>query len=333
MEHELISVIVPVYNVAPYLEGCLDSILAQTHKNLQIILVDDGSTDGSSGICDRYAARDPRIRVIHRENLGVSAARNAGLAAATGAWIGWVDSDDWIEPEMFARLLENAIRENAHMAICGRYQEYPDRRTPFGPKAETVLTGAEGLLQLLEETQVDNALYDKLYRRKLFDGIRFPEGRTFEDLAVLYRIFEAAERIACLPQPLYHYRQRPTGIIGNTCLDNRMNHFLAAKNRLEDLLPRHPEFKALLENRCATAAIGLWTAYYRNPKALRRGYLPRLKDVSRFAAPLCRRAAKAPGLGMAGKLAVGLVPHATPLTFAGAYLIGRLYERKHGRTL
>lgn len=333
MEHATVSVIVPVYHVKPYLNSCLDSILAQTYENLQIILVDDGSTDGSGSICDQYAARDPRIRVIHQENLGVSAARNAGLAAATGTWIGWVDSDDWIEPEMFARLLEGATQENADIALCGRYQEYPDRRVPFGPKSEAVLTGSAGLLSLLEETQMDNALYDKLYRRELFDGIRFPEGRTYEDLAVLYRVFEKADRILCLTQPLYHYRQRPTGIIGNTGLDNRMNHFLAAKNRLEDLLPRHPEFEALLENRCATAAIGLWTAYYRNPKALRRAYLPQMKEISRFAAPLCRRAARTPGLGMAGKMAVRLVPHPTPWAFAGAYLIGKLYERKHGRTL
>lgn len=333
MEQRTISVIVPVYNVKPYLNTCLDSILAQTYENLQIILVDDGSADGSGSICDQYAARDPRIQVIHQENLGVSAARNAGLAAATGAWIGWVDSDDWIEPEMFTRLLEGAIRENADIAICGRYQEYPDRQVPFGPESERILTGPEGLFSLLEEKQMDNALYDKLYRRELFDGIRFPEGRTYEDLAVLYRVFEEAARILCLPERLYHYRQRPTGIIGNTGLDNRMNHFLAAKNRLEDLLPRHPEFLNLLENRCATAAIGLWTAYYRNRKDLRREYLPQMKEISRFAAPLCRRAARAPGLGMGGRLAVRLVAHPTPWAFAGAYLIGKLYERKHGRTL
>lgn len=333
MEHRTISVIVPVYNVKPYLNTCLDSILAQTYEDLQIILVDDGSTDGSGSICHRYAARDKRIRVIHQKNLGVSAARNAGLAAATGAWIGWVDSDDRIEPEMFARLLEGALRENADIAICGRYQEYPDRQVPFGPEAEGLLTRDQGLLSLLEEKQMDNALYDKLYRRELFEGIRFPEGRTYEDLAVLYRVFEKADRILCLPQRLYHYRQRPTGIIGNTGLDNRMNHFLAAKNRLEDLLPRHPEFRDLLENRCATAAIGLWTAYYRNHKDLRRAYLPQMKEIAAFAAPLCRRAARTSGLGMAGKIAVHLVPHPTPWAFAGAYLIGRLYERKHGRTL
>ena len=108
MSEPKISVIVPVYKVEPYLRKCLDSIVGQTYQNLEIILVDDGSPDGCGAICDEYAAQDKRVRVIHKANGGVSSARNAGLTAATGEWIGWVDSDDWIEPDMYERMLELA---------------------------------------------------------------------------------------------------------------------------------------------------------------------------------------------------------------------------------
>ena len=330
---ERISVIVPIYNVEPYLKTCLDSLLFQTHPQLQIILVDDGSTDRCGEICLEYAAKDPRITLISQENRGVSAARNAGLDAATGQWIGWVDPDDWIEENMFQHLLENALREEADISICGRFQEYPHRTVPFGPVEHTLLGREEALLALLEEKELDNALYDKLYRRELFDGICFPEGRTYEDLAVLYRVFEKAGRICLSPKPLYHYRQRPTGIVGNTGLRNRMNHYLAARQRLEDMAPRYAAFEGLLRGRCVTAALGLWAAYYRNPPSVRRAYRSQLEEVSHFCAPMCRDASGMPGVGLAGRFVTKLIPYPTCWAFALAGLIGWLYERKNGRTL
>ena len=122
MKEPKISVIVPVYKVEPYLRKCLDSIVNQTYRNLEIILVDDGSPDNCGAICDEYAAGDGRIRVIHQENGGVSSARNAGLSAVTGEWVGWVDSDDWIEPDMYEYLLKNALEQNADIAVCSHYE-------------------------------------------------------------------------------------------------------------------------------------------------------------------------------------------------------------------
>ena len=121
-----ISIIVPVYKVEPYLRKCLDSIVGQTYQKLEIILVDDGSPDSCGAICDAYAARDERIRVIHKENGGVASARNAGLDAATGDYIGWVDSDDWIEADMFECLLKGAEDYDADIVVCGREDSYPD---------------------------------------------------------------------------------------------------------------------------------------------------------------------------------------------------------------
>ena len=127
VDGERISVIVPVYKVEPYLRKCLDSIVNQTYRNLEIILVDDGSPDNCGRICDEYAERDKRIRVIHQKNGGVSSARNEGLKIASGDWIGWVDSDDWIEPDMFEYLLENAKKSKADIAVCSRKEWYKDR--------------------------------------------------------------------------------------------------------------------------------------------------------------------------------------------------------------
>ncbi len=121
----MISVIVPVYNVEPYLAGCLDSILSQTYRDLEILLIDDGSTDRGGTICDEYAAKDPRIRVFHTENRGLSAARNRGLDEAKGEYVGFVDSDDRIDPDMFEYLLEAAERTGADVTECGVFVEYP----------------------------------------------------------------------------------------------------------------------------------------------------------------------------------------------------------------
>ena len=148
MSEPKISVIVPVYKVEPYLRKCLDSIAGQTYQNLEIILVDDGSPDSCGSICDEYAVQDKRVRVIHKENGGVSSARNAGLAAATGDWIGWVDSDDWIEPDLYSYMLEKVREYGADIAVCSRTEVYPDRKVVRG-WGEDLVMGREDALSLL----------------------------------------------------------------------------------------------------------------------------------------------------------------------------------------
>ena len=151
----LISVIVPVYNVAPYLTRCLDSIVMQTWQNLEIILVDDGSRDDSVGICDLYAARDARIRVIHKENGGLSSARNAGLDIAAGEYVGFVDSDDWIEPDMFEYLLQNAENYGADIATCGHVDEF-NKSITVKTTEQVLLLDTEGSLRMLLENSIVN---------------------------------------------------------------------------------------------------------------------------------------------------------------------------------
>ena len=330
-----ISIIVPIYKVEVYLRQCLDSILNQTYGNLEIILVEDGSPDRCGAICDEYAQRDGRIRVIHQENGGVSAARNAGLEAATGQWIGWVDPDDWIDPDMFERLITAGEQEEepVDVVICGGYEEYRYRQVPFGWPCRQLLDREEALQGLLEDRYMHNALYDKLWRRELYEGIRFPVGHTYEDLAVIYRLYEQADRFLCLPDRKYHYRQHPYGIMGDCSLKNRLDHCLAAGQRCQDMIRRWPQWSDLLEGRCVTAAIGVWCGYYCNPREERKKYLPQLREMARYAGDKAGTVRKDTSRGLAGQMVIRLLPHATWWSFGLAWGIGRLYRIRHGRSL
>lgn len=333
MEQPTVSIIVPVYKVEDYLEDCLDSILRQTVQNVQIILVDDGSPDSCGAICDVYGAKDGRIQVIHQTNGGVAAARNAGLAAAAGDWIVWVDSDDWIDPDMLAYLLENALASQADVCICGRYEERPGSTGFFGFSEKTVLDQKAAIKALLESRVLDDALYDKLWKRTLFDGIRFPEGKTYEDLATVYRLLGKAERVLCLPEPKYHYRHRGGSIMGDTSLPNRVNHYLFAQQRYADLIGEFPEFQDLLEERCLAAAVGIWCGYCHNRRSLRKQYAAQIRDIADYAKPRVRQAVKRTSSGLAGRLVLRLLPYDKWWAFRLAFFIGWLYQCKHGRTL
>ena len=333
MQQPRISIIVPIYKVEKYLPTCLDSILAQTYRNLEIILVDDGSPDGCGSICDAYGAKDSRIRVFHQSNGGVAAARNAGLDAARGDWIGWVDSDDWIEPDMFAYLLENALAAQADICVCGRFEELRSRTAYFGRTEYALLDQKSAMKALLEERYMDSALYDKMWRRELFQDIRFTVGQTYEDLAAVHRLFAKAEKVLFLSEPKYHYRRRDDGIVGDTSLPNRMNHYNAAQQRYANMVKDFSEFQELLELRCITAAIGIWCGYYHNPISVRREYAPQLRQIAQFAKPGVKKALKDTNCGLAGRMVIRLLPYDRWWAFALAGLISRLYQWKHGRML
>lgn len=196
-----ISVIVPVYNVEPYLRRCLNSILEQTHRDLEILIIDDGSTDGSGAICDAYK-NDGRVRVFHTENRGLSAARNLGLDFVTGQYIGFVDSDDWIEPDMFEMLYRKAIETGKDVIACGIFNEYDK-----GTIKTSYHYHAENALLALLNNELGNMVWNKLWRKSCFDRVRFPEGMLFEDTAIAYQIFADAE-VATIPDCYYHYVHR-----------------------------------------------------------------------------------------------------------------------------
>lgn len=225
----LISIIVPVYNVKDYVEKCLDSICGQTYKNLEIVVVDDGSTDGSGEICDTYASKDRRIRVIHRKNGGLSAARNEGLDAATGEFLGFVDSDDWIDLDMFKFLYELLETEEADISICSHYIERSGRtKIKYSSDEVLNLVPRDAMRLLVEDDIIRNFAWDKLYRRTLFRELRFPQGRYFEDIAVMYKVFYQARKIVMKGHPKYHYMVRTNSITGSKYNPEKEYHMFLA---------------------------------------------------------------------------------------------------------
>ena len=224
----LISVIVPVYRVEAFLPRCLDSICGQTYRNLEIILVDDGSPDNCGKICDEYGEKDPRIRVIHKENGGLSSARNAGLDAAAGEYIGFVDSDDWIAPEMYETLLRAIEKWDAQLACCGRYdvrEKTGEEKIGLCPKKDECVSGVAFAGKIFRYDGCDSSACDKLYRRELLEGLRYPEGRVCEDMPVTYRLALKAERAALCPKPMYYYFHRQGSITQTREITDKTFHY------------------------------------------------------------------------------------------------------------
>jgi glycosyltransferase involved in cell wall biosynthesis len=213
-KENLISVIVPVYNMENYLEKCLDSITGQSYRNLEIILVDDASKDNSGKICDRYAAKDGRIKVIHRaKNGGLSAARNSGLDIATGDYLGFADSDDWLEKDMYQFLLDNLLQVNADISLCGFSRIFDDFELPNDKSySYRVLRGEDALALLLQDRIIQNFYWCKLYKKDLLNGIRMPEGKIFEDIFTQHLIFEKAQKVVLHNVPKYNYQQRSSSV-------------------------------------------------------------------------------------------------------------------------
>lgn len=209
-----VAVIVPVYNVVEYLPRCLDSILAQTHTALSIIVVDDGSTDGSGAMADNYATRDSRLKVIHRTHAGVAAARNTGVASVTEPYLTFVDADDYVTPDYVATLLKALQTNGTPMAMVGlRRLDEQWRAYTVDQHGQSVMTTREVLATMMQaDDPLTIAVYAKLYATSLFKDVQFPVGHTSEDVAVMYQLLSQCPQIAVdlTPQYFYCYRQQST---------------------------------------------------------------------------------------------------------------------------
>ena len=205
-----ISIIVPIYNIEKYLPRCLDSILAQTYKDIEVILVDDGSADDSGIIADKYASKDQRIKVIHQTNKGVSIARNAGLDSATGDYIGFVDGDDFIEPDMYELLMQIIDEQQVDIAHCGYQMVYPSRIDYYyNTKEKRKMNREEGVLELLKGIKMEPGLWNKLYKAELFKQVRLPVGiAETEDLLCNFELFSLAKSSYFYDVAKYHYMLR-----------------------------------------------------------------------------------------------------------------------------
>lgn len=218
-EKDLISVIIPVYNCGPYLAQCLDSVLAQSYRNLEIILVDDGSTDSSYEICRLYEEKDSRIKLLHKENGGQSSARNLGLDKCTGSYIMFTDSDDYVSPSMIGKLYGRITKDAGDLAMCNAsyaYEDGTERLVWSGWKTAAIWSEKDFWDENVNLVNVATMLpVNKLYPRKLFDSLRFAEGRVQEDELILDKIIRQCGRISVIAEPLYYYRQRKSGTMGS----------------------------------------------------------------------------------------------------------------------
>lgn len=284
----MISVIVPVYNVEPYLRKCLDSIVDQTCQDLEILVIDDGSEDHCGEICDAYAARDPKIRVFHTKNRGLSAARNLGLDHAKGEYVGFVDSDDWIEPDMYESLLAAAERTGADVAECGVFREYPNR-TLERRRKDLVMSGTEAVWALLHG-KLAEAVWNKLWNRRCFEQIRFPEGRIFEEYATTWRVFSGIDLVCTVSASKYHYLQREGSLSRRHDMRTLAGYWLAQRERYETLRDQADGASTRrLLRLCAVAVSRTW-AYCRTCDAEERkawgGVLREMHAFTRQYLPL-----------------------------------------------
>lgn len=262
---ELISVIVPVYNVESYVAECIESIQNQTYMNLEIILVNDGSTDASGDICDQYAAYDERIQVIHKENAGVSAARNTGIESANGDYIGFVDSDDYIAPTMYEDMLKLMAEHDLDIIEC----------TAFRNNGDTNIEGCnDGSLEIFNRDEaLKMAMYDcfvavwsQLYKRRVISDVRFPVGRKFEDTATSYLYVANANRVGHINRCYYYYRLNPNSIT-QTSFDakSRWDFVLGYEERLQYAIDHQLPYVDDCNSLLMKAVLSCLTAYYAKP--------------------------------------------------------------------
>lgn len=259
----MISILVPIYNVEKYLRRCIDSILAQTLRDYEIILVNDGSTDQSGAICDAYAAEHDCIRVIHQENAGVAQARNVLLATAAGEYITFVDSDDSIEPMYLETLLGDLQKKRADISICSWCEvDEDDIRTEITwdqkEKGFQIWTAEEAVRRLLYQKAIDTNLWGKLYRREVLEGVVFPAGKAYEDLAVAYQVFLKGKKISYRPEALYRYTSNTKGISQSVFAARRMDLIDNVESMYAHIEKQYPEFRAAARARLLRAYIHVY---------------------------------------------------------------------------
>ena len=231
MSSPKISVVVPVYNVEKYLEKCVESILSQTFSDFELILVDDGSTDSSGKICDQFAQKDSRIRVIHKENGGISSARNTCVQSAECEYISFIDSDDFVESNYLACLYDLVVKNDCDIAVGSIYNCYGDKRIPQCVKRESlVCDGKTALKYALEGVYVPGSLCSKLIRRDLMVNRDFIIGKTYEDAFYMPELLLSAEKIAITTEPLYNYWHRVNSITTEAFSDKCLHVIEAYQN-------------------------------------------------------------------------------------------------------
>ncbi len=322
----LISVVVPVYNVEDYLEECVESIRAQTYRNTEIILVNDGSTDRSAELCREYARKDERIIVAEQSNSGLSQARNRGIETAKGEYIAFVDSDDYIAPEMLSRLYGRMAEDGSDLALCG-YWTVDENRKPLVPcrVRDGCLSGMEAL-SMLSSNEFRGVAFgiacNKLYRKDLFDGIRFPPGKYHEDVFTLHLLLDRSAKVSVVDDYLYFYRQRGNSITKEGYSVRHLDGVEGFYRRYCYYRSKGEGYQQLLQG----AGQDVATAFYQSKIRYRPktgAEKERVKEINRMAREVCLDRFWKWSAGMKVKL---LAPH---VLFAVSSLKKRLRRSDH----
>lgn len=246
----LISVVVPVYKVEEYLNRCVDSIIVQTYKNLEIILVDDGSPDNCGQICDDYAKKDRRIKVIHKENGGLSDARNNGIELSKGKYITFIDSDDYIENNYISVLYKSISSNNTDIAISSHKVVYDNGVViNKATEEESVLKPKEVLKRILYDDGIDLSAWSKLYKKELFDDIKYPKGRLFEDAATTYKLIDKSNKISICSFPTYNYIIRNNSITNVRFTTKKMDLITSTEEMTDYVKIKYPDLKQAADRR------------------------------------------------------------------------------------
>lgn len=240
-----ISIIVPIYNGENYIDKCIQSILNQTYSNIEVLLINDGSSDNSKKICEEYEKKDNRIKLINKENAGPGSAKNTGINHATGDYIGFVDSDDYIEKDMFEVLYNLSVENDADISMVAFTKVVDGKKmNTINFSGETIIYNKiEAMKELFLDREIKNYSWNKLFKKELFEGVRFPEKLKYEDVDITYRLFEKINKLVYKKVSKYYYVQRGNSIVNSNLYNNLKDYVIVTKNRYEDLKNKYEEFE------------------------------------------------------------------------------------------
>lgn len=319
MNTPLVSVIVPCYKVEKYIHKCVDSIISQTYKNLEIWLIDDGSPDNCGKICDDYAKKDQRIIVIHKPNGGLSDARNVAIEKATGEYITFVDSDDWLSNDAIEVMVSTMYASEAEIVVSNFNfvsEKNNDSRIAFRMKKQIAsYTSKESLIDLFYQRNMETGAWGKLYNSGLWKDLRFPVGRIFEDIPTIYKTFFRAKKIVVISSSLYNYLLRDTSIMGESFNPKKMDAIYCSKAMLDDVLSISHDNDICKAARCRYVSMCFNTIFQTSPCSPEESHIWNEIITNRFLVlkDLCARK----------KTTIALL-----LSFFGTKFLRLLYRKK-----
>ena len=257
----LVSIIIPAFNICRYIRQCSESVISQTYDQLEIIVVDDGSTDDTGLILDQYGQKDCRFHVIHTENYGLSAARNTAIEQIHGEYIAFLDGDDWLESNAIEVLINYALANDADIVACRIYREWINAtENSQMPSYYAIYNSDEACRELICMNHIGQGVWNKLYRRRLFATIKFPEGRVYEDISTTYRLISLASKVVWIPDMLVHYRMRVGSISHSFNPKNEKDRWTAHFNMYNDLCDKK-QYRNILIKNCMDEIRRIWFLY------------------------------------------------------------------------